>query len=153
MRLWRLPVLGLALLSTVPALAQRQLLGKVVKGDVPPQQAAARAKVVLDDSGGQTLTDDNGLFHLFLPDALHAGDEVTITVTVLGYGVFDPPAGKLRIPSDLKTPVRIALLANDSPKWTSDAQLRALIDRARKESTRQPVQATANSPPVLEQYL
>jgi hypothetical protein len=90
---------SLAYLAT--AQSPRQLLGKLVKGHDQSQAPVENAKVILDESGSHDVTKDGGLFQLFLPDVLRAGDEVTITLTVPGYAIYEPPGGKLRIPADL----------------------------------------------------
>ena len=79
----------------------RQLLGRLVQGDDQSQHPVAHVKVVLEESGGHDLSDDDGHFRLFLPDKLRPGDEVSITVTAPGFAVYEPPGGKLRIPADL----------------------------------------------------
>jgi len=132
----------------------RRLLGKLVKGDDQAQAPLENAKVVLDESGSHDVTKDGGLFQLFLPDVLRAGDEVTITVTVPGYATYEPPGGKLRIPADLaRTRVTIQLLPKGSPKFLSDAQLRALVERSAKESSRQPAQPNSKGRPDLSRPL
>src|ERR1700733_4645301 len=93
-------VIALIVACSVNAQVQQQLLGKVVKGDDPPQVPVVNAKVVLDEAGSRSISDNEGLFHLFLPDVLRSGDEVTVTVTAPGYAVFEPAGGQLRIPSD-----------------------------------------------------
>ena len=108
-------------------------MGKVVKGDDQSQAPVATAKVVLDESGSQfeVKPGDNGLFHVFLPDIFRPGDEVTISVAAAGYAVYEPPGGKVRIPADLaRTRVTIQLLPKGSPKFLSDTQLRALVQRS-----------------------
>src|SRR5271165_3056905 len=141
MRLARSFVLATLLASQLPAQAHRELLGKVVKGDDQSQAPVANAKVVLDESGSQfeIKPGDNGLFHVFLPDIFRPGDEATISVAAVGYAVYEPPLGKVRIPGDLaRTRVTIQLLPKGSPKFLSDVQLRALVQRAANESVRRP---------------
>jgi hypothetical protein len=60
------------------AQSPRVLLGKIVKGDDQAQIPIENAKVVLDESGSHDISKEGGLFNLFLPDVLRAGDEVTI---------------------------------------------------------------------------
>ena len=122
------------------AQAHSQLLGKLVKGDDQSRTPVDSVSVSLDEDGSHDVTKDGGLFQLFLPDVLRAGDEVTITVAVPGYAIYEPPGGKLRIPSDADLPPRkrvtIQLLQKGSLKFLSDAQLRAFVERSAKESNR-----------------
>ena len=148
--------LFLAACLACPTNAQspRQLLGKIVKGDDQSQSPLDNLKVVLDESASHDISKDGGLFQLFLPDVLRAGDEVTISVTVPGYAVYEPPGGKLRIPADLlRTRVVIRLLPKGSPKFLSDAQLRAFVESSAKESNRQPSQPSSKEQPDLGRQL
>ena len=141
---------------TANAQSPRELLGKIVKGDDPSQSPLDNVKVVLDESGSHDISRDGGLFQLFLPDVLRAGDEVTITVTVPGSAIYEPPGGKLRIPSDADLPrkrVLVQLLPKGSLKFLSDAQLRAFVERSANESSRQPSQPSSNERPDLGRYL
>ena len=138
------------------AQSPRQLLGKIVKGDDQSQSPLDNVKVVLDESGSHDISKDGGLFQLFLPDVLRAGDEVTITVTVPGYAIYEPPGGKVRIPSDADLPrkrVPIQLLPKGSLKFLSDAQLRAFVERSAEKSNRQPSQPSSKERPDLGRYL
>jgi hypothetical protein len=47
----------------------------------------------------------------------------------------------------------IQLLPLGSPKFWSDAQLRALVERVAKESSRQPTEPNTKTPPDLSRYL
>ena len=115
---------------TASAQSRRSLLGKLVKGDDQSKVAVANAAVVLNEPGSHDTTDPDGLFSLFLPDLLRPGDEVTVSVTVPGYAIYDPPGGKVRIPSDFaRTRIEIRLLPKGSMKFFSDSQLRALVER------------------------
>ena len=156
MRLTIALVLAACLASLANAQSPRQLLGKIVKGDDPSQRALDNVKVVLDESGSHDITKDGGLFQLFLPDVLKAGDEVTITVTVPRYAIYEPPGGKLRIPADADLPrkrVAIQLLPQGSLKFLSDAQLRAFVERSANESSRQPSHPSSKEQPDLGRYL
>jgi hypothetical protein len=154
MRLISGVVLGAMFACLAAAQPKRELLGKLVKGDDPSQPPVPLAKVVLDESGSHDISNDDGLFHLFLPEVLRPGDEVTITVTVAGFAVFEPPGGKLRIPADVaRTRISVRLLPKGSPKFWSDTQLRALVERTAKESNRQPSQPGSKERPDLERYL
>jgi hypothetical protein len=100
------------------AQARRELQGRIVKGDAPSQSAVANANIVLEESGSRDVTNDDGHFRLFVPDLLRPGDEITITVTVAGYAVYEPPGGSFRIPADLaRTQQVIELLPKGSPKF------------------------------------
>jgi tetratricopeptide (TPR) repeat protein len=78
---------------------------------------------------------------------------VTITVTVPGYAVYEPPGGKLIVPVDLIHRKEIQLLPKGSPKFLSDAQLRAFVERTAKESSRSATQTDTKRPPDLSSYL
>lgn len=102
-------ILFLGALLPFVTIAQRQnceqwLLGKLVKADDQARTPVDNVAVQLDESGGVDTT-KNGLFRFCLPKVLESGVEVTITATVPGYAVYQPPGGKLRIPpdSDLRT--------------------------------------------------
>ncbi len=156
MRVIRTFVLVVVAVTYVQAQTSRQLLGKVVKGDDQSQTPVTAAKVVLDESGSEfeIKPGDNGLFHVFLPDIFRPGQEVTISVSVPGYAVYEPPGGKVRVPDDLaRTRVKIQLLAKGSPKFLSDAQLRALVQGAANESVRRPATADAKERPDPARYL
>ena len=152
-------VIGVLLLAACLACptnagSRRELLGKIVSGDDQSQSPIDNVKVVLDESGSHDISKDGGLFQLFLPDVLRAGDEVTITVTAPGYAVYEPPGGKLRIPADLeRTRIAIRLLPKRSPKFLSDAQLRAFVERTAKDSSRQASQPGSKEPADLHRYL
>jgi tetratricopeptide (TPR) repeat protein len=135
------------------AQAQRELLGKLVKGDDQSRTPVGNVSVSLDEDGSHDITKDGGLFHLFLSDALKPGVEVTITVTMPGYAVYEPPGGKLIVPVDLIHRKEIQLLSKGSPKFLSDAQLRALVERTARESSRSAVQPDTKQPPDLSRYL
>jgi tetratricopeptide (TPR) repeat protein len=146
--------LGIFLASAASAQSQRELLGKLVRGDDQSKVPVAGAKVVLDEAGSHGISNDDGLFHVFLPDAYRPGDEVTVTVTFPGYAVYEPAGGKLTIPADLvHTRKEIQLLPKGSPKFLSDVQLRAFVERAAKESNRQPSQPDSKDSPDLGRYL
>ena len=131
-------ILATCLALTVSAQPQRVLLGKLVKGDDQSNAPLENAKVTLDESGSHDVTDDGGLFKLFLPDVLRPGDEITITVSVPGYAIYEPSGGRLRIPAEpARSRVLIQLLPKGSPKFLSDAQLRAFVEHSAKESSRQ----------------
>ena len=153
----RLPVailLASILASRAGAQAQRQLLGKLVQGDEPSPVPVANAKVVLDDSGSHDVSDSDGFFRLFLPDMLRAGNEITVTVTLPGYAILEPPGGRVRIPAQLKRDrVLIQLLPKKSPKFYSDAQLRALIEHGQQESVHKITQSEKGDAPDLDSYL
>jgi len=91
--------LAACLTCTANAQSPRELLGKIVRGDDPSQRPLDHVKVALDESGSHDISKDGGLFRLFIPEGLRAGDEVTISVTAPGYAIFEPPGGKLRIPA------------------------------------------------------
>src|SRR4051812_27458120 len=111
---WVIGLLGFAcLLGSQP---RRELRGRLVRGDGSSPVAVPRVKVVLNETGSQDVTDDNGNFHLFLPDAFGPGREITITVSAPGLVVRDPPGGRLRIPADLLNLQQIELLPNDPSK-------------------------------------
>ena len=154
MRLRRALFLAACFACLADAQSPRRLLGKLVKGDDQFQAPLENAQVGLDESGGRDVTKDGGLFQFFLPDVLRGGDEVTITVTVPGYAISEPPGGRFRIPADLaRTRVTIQLLPKGSPRFLSDAQLRALVERGAKESSRQPAQLNSKERPDLSRYL
>ena len=92
------------------AQSPRELLGKIVTGDDQSQSPLDSVKIVLDESGSHDISKDGGLFQLFLPDVLKAGDEITITATAPGYAIYEPPGGKLNIPSDLDLPRKRVLI-------------------------------------------
>jgi len=107
-------------------------------GDDQSAVPLAKTKVVLDESGSEGVTDDNGRFHLFLPEVLRSDDEVTITVTAPGFAVYEPAGGKLRIPSDpRRVQFVIRLLPKGSLKFFSDAQLRAFLEASARDASRQ----------------
>ncbi len=134
--------------------SQRKLLGKLVKGDDQSRAPVGNAKVVLDESGSQDVTRGGGLFELFLPDVLRPGDEVTVTATVLGFAIYEPPGGRVRIPADLaRTRVEIQLLPKRSLKFLSDSQLRAFVERGAGESSLRHSQPGADERPHLNRYL
>lgn len=151
---------ALFLAVCLPCLANaqspRQLLGKIVKGDDQLASPLENVEVVLEESGSRDISKSGGLFQLFLPAVLRAGDEVTITVTAPGYAIYEPPGGKLRIPADADLPrkrVAIQLLPKGSLKFLSDAQLRAFVERSAKDSNRQRSQPSSNERPDLGGYL
>src|SRR5579872_2593472 len=159
MRLIKAIVFGMILISFENSVAQspRQLLGKLVKGDDQSQYPLTNAKVVLEESGSQDISNDNGHFHLFLPDIYSPGDEITISVVALGYAIYEPPGGKLRIPKDLaRTRIVVQLLPKGSLKFLSDAQLRSLVERTAKDSNRRTsgtnISASADPTPYLEEW-
>jgi tetratricopeptide (TPR) repeat protein len=135
------------------AQAQRELLGKLVKGDDQSRAPVENVSVSLDEDGSRDVTKSGGLFHLFLSDLLKPGVEVTITVTMPGYAVYEPPGGKLIVPVDLIHRKEIQLLPKGSPKFLSDAQLRAFVERTAKESSRSTTQPDIKQPPDLSRYL
>src|SRR5262249_36412853 len=83
------------------AQAQRELLGKLVKGHDQTRTPVDNVSVTLDEDGSRDLTKGGGLFRLFLAEPLKSGVEVTITVSVPGYAIYEPPGGKLTVPVDL----------------------------------------------------
>ena len=136
------------------AQSPRQLLGKIVEGDDQSQRPLAGVKVLLDESGSHDISKDSGLFQLFLPDVLRAGDEVTLSVVVPGYAIYDPPGGKLRVPADpARTRVTIHLLPKGSPKFLSDAQLKAFVERSAREANTQISQPASRGRPDLSRNL
>ena len=113
-----------------------ELLGKLVKGDDQSRSPIDNVSVSLDEDGSHDLTKAGGLFQLSLAKPLQPGVEVTITVALPGYAIYEPPGGKLTVPVDLTQRKEIQLLPKGSPKFLSDAQLRALVERTAKESSR-----------------
>lgn len=75
------------------AQAHSQLLGKLVKGDDQSRTPVDSVSVSLDEDGSHDVTKDGGLFRLFLSNDLKPGVEVTITVTMPGFAVYEPPGG------------------------------------------------------------
>jgi tetratricopeptide (TPR) repeat protein len=146
-------VLANFLFCLVCAHAQKDLLGKLVKGDDQSRTPVKNASVSLDEDGSHDLTNDTGLFRLFLSDALKPGVEVTITVAVPGYAIYDPPGGKLIVPADHIHRREIQLLPKGSPKFLSDAQLKALMEHTANESNRISAQENSRQPPDLKRYL
>jgi tetratricopeptide (TPR) repeat protein len=146
-------LLASCLICLAPAQAQRELLGKLVKGDDQSRTPVNNVSVSLDEDGSHDVTKGGGLFHLFLSDALKPGVEVTITVTIPGYAVYEPPGGKLKVPEDLIHRTEIQLLPKGSLKFLSDAQLRAFVARTATESSRLPTQPNEKEPPDLTRYL
>lgn len=146
-------LLANCILCLAHAQAQRELLGKLVTGDDQSRTPVDNVSISLDEDGSHDLTKDGGLFRLFLADSLKPGVEVTITVTMPGYAVYEPPGGKLTVPVDLIHPIEIQLLPKGSPKFLSDAQLRAFIERTAKESSRPAAQPNDKQPPDLSRYL
>ena len=57
------------------------------------------------------------------------------------------------VPADLVHRIEIQLLPKGSPKFFSDAQLRAFIERTSKESARQPAAPNQKEAPDLGRYL
>jgi tetratricopeptide (TPR) repeat protein len=140
--------------AAASAQSGRRLLGKLVKGDDQSKAPVANVDVVLDESGSHDTTQADGLFCIFLPDVLGPGVEVTVSVTVPGFAIYEPPGGKLRIPSDpARTRQEIQLLPERSPKFFSHSQLRALVERTAKESSRQPASTDPNQRPALGKSL
>jgi tetratricopeptide (TPR) repeat protein len=135
------------------AQAQRELLGKLVKGDDQSRVPVDNVSVSLEEDGSQDVTKNGGLFQLFLSDVLKPGVEVTITVTVPGYAVYEPPGGKLIVPVDLIHRKEIQLLPKGSPKFLSDAQLRAFIERTANELSRSATQPDTKKPLDLSRYI
>src|ERR1019366_2517481 len=146
-------LLASCLLCLAHAHAQRELLGKLVKGDDQSRTPVDNVSVSLDEDGSHDVTKDGGLFHLFLSAALKPGVEVTVTVTAAGYAVYEPTGGKLIVPVDLIHRKEIQLLPKGSPKFLSDAQLRALIERTAKKSSQSAMQPDTKQPPDLSRYL
>jgi hypothetical protein len=146
-------VLAVSLIYLGQAHAQRELLGKVVKGDDQSRTPVDNISVSLDEDGSHDVTKDGGLFHLFLSDSLKPGVEITITVTMPGYAVYEPPGGKLTVPVDLIHRREIQLLLKGSPRFLSDTQLRAFIERTEREAYRTAAQSNTKEPPDLGRYL
>jgi hypothetical protein len=131
-------IVGLCVASMLNAQSERSLLGRLMSGDDQAAIPLPGAKVLLEESGSQGITNENGHFRLFLPDELRPGDEITITVTAFGLAIYDPPGGKLRVPSDLKrTRSVIRLLPKGSLKFLSDTQLKAFVERSAKDASHQ----------------
>ena len=135
------------------AQAQRELLGKLVRGDDQSRAPVENVSVSLDEDGSRDVTKNGGLFHLFLSPALKPGVEITITVTMPGYAIYEPPGGKLIVPVDLIHRKEIQLLPKGSLKFFSDAQLRAFVERTARESSRSATQPDTKQPPDLSRYL
>ena len=152
--MWRTSlVLANFLFCLACAQAQRELLGKLVKGDDQSRTPVENVSVSLDEDGSHDVTKNGGLFHLFLSPALKPGVEVTITITMPRYAVYEPPGGKLIVPVDLIHRKEIQLLPKGSLKFLSDAQLRAFVERTAKESGRSATQPDTKQPPDLSRYL
>lgn len=146
-------LLANCLFCFVSAQAQRELLGKLVKGDDQSRTPIENVSVSLDEDGSHDVTKSGGLFHLFLSDPLKPGVEVTITVTMPGYAVYKPPGGKRIVPVDSIHRTEIRLLPKGSPKFLSDAQLRAFIERMAKESSRSATQPDTKPLRDLSRYI
>ncbi|WP_353061940.1 hypothetical protein RBB77_11550 [Tunturibacter psychrotolerans] len=140
-------------LVSAHAQAQRELLGKLVKGDDQSRTPADNVAVSLDEDGSHDVTRDGGLFHLFLSDALKPGVEVTISATIPGFAIYEPPGGKLTVPMDLVHRKEIQLLPKGSLKFLSDVQVRAFVERTAKESSRATSLPNVKEPPDLSRYL
>jgi hypothetical protein len=119
--------------------AQTDLLGKLVEGDDQSRTGIDNVSVSLDEDGSHDVTKDGGLFHLHLASSLRPGVEVTITVAMPGYAIYEPPQGKLVVPLDLIHRREIQMLPKGSLKFFSDVQLRAFVEHAAKDSSRTPV--------------
>ena len=91
-------LLALAVTCLADAGPHRELLGKVEKGNGRSSQVAARVTVVV--FGGPHFTDDNGLFHIPVPDNVQPGDNIEISVTAPGYAMYEPRDGQIRIPTE-----------------------------------------------------
>jgi len=71
---------GLSLTSLAQGEPPRELQGKVVSPrGWSSDQPIAGARVRLEDSDSEALTDENGLYQLPLPPGLKPGDAVTLT--------------------------------------------------------------------------
>ena len=132
-----------------PQSCNRWLLGKLVKGDDQSRMPVNNATVHLEESGGVDVTKD-GFFRFCLPKQLESGEEVTISATVADYAIYNPPDGKLRIPRDpdLAHRVEIQILPKGSLKFFSDANLRAFVEHAAHESSKQASPLGSNERPI-----
>lgn len=129
---------GLSLSSVAQGPPPHELQGKVVSARAwasdPP---IAGARVRLEDSDSEALSDGNGLYQLPLPPGLKPGDPVTLTVSAPGYVIYTPAGGRTKIPppaperpanADLEwTRVTIRLLRKGSAALLEDPQIEALL--------------------------
>jgi hypothetical protein len=95
----------LALLTSTASSAEpRQLRGQVLKvGAHDETQPASGAQVVLQGFGNSVRTGSDGVFRLFLSEALLPGDSLNLQVTLKGYRLWAPLEGRSHVPNDLQT--------------------------------------------------
>ena len=130
----------LALLSTVPAGAEpRQLRGQVlVVGAQDETQPAAGAQVVLQGFGNPTRTGSDGVFRLFLPEALLPGDSIHLQVSLKGYRLWAPMDGRSLVPSDFQRQVvEVRLLPAGSRRFLSDEGIESLLRESSERAKEQ----------------
>jgi hypothetical protein len=111
--------------------AQRELLGKLVKEDDQLWTPIDNVSLSSDADANHDVTKDGGLFRLFLADSLKPGDEVSITVTIPGYAVYEPPGGKLTVPLDMTHRLEIRLLPIRSEGGQASQYLQQAVDAYR----------------------
>ena len=121
------------LLVSHPLWAQQPMLrGEVVLVDQYGHTTpAARVEVTVKETGGSDDADDEGLFHITLPQAFGPGREITIGVKKPGWAIWEPLEGKTPVPQGLLT---IRLLPKGSKKFWSEKFIETFIEKAVDEA-------------------
>ena len=126
-------LLMLCLTVSSTAIAQsstrRELIGRLVKGDDASRVPLAHVAVSLEPAGSSSVTDNDGVFRLFLPSNLQSGAEVKLSVVRMlrNLVIYQPPDGRITIPANLQSLKEIQLLPKGSLKFLSDAQLKVYV--------------------------
>jgi len=95
----------LFIFSYVSAFAQQQqrkLCGKAyIIGIQEELNPIKNATLRIEETDDSDVTTSTGHFCIPLKDVFKAGDTVTVRVDSKDYQIYDPPAGKVRVPADL----------------------------------------------------
>ena len=136
----KLYVLYLLFLLITPhlLLAQqsRELQGTVEILDEQGQRVgwADNVKVTIAETQGSDVTNSNGFFRIPLPEIFRGGDEVELQIKKPNYVIYEPLAGKQRIPADpMRDQIKIRLLPQGSKLLLSAEAIEQLIADAAAE--------------------
>jgi len=146
-------ILSFAVMPSGAAYAKRELRGKIyMVGEKDEDIPSKNTTIRIEESDDSDVSTDTAAFRLFIKDHYKTDETVTLKVEKPGYQIWQPVAGKVRIPANLENyheKVRLDKLG--SHRFMTNQAFAMLIENAARESTK--TVSKSDEKPDLSRYL
>ncbi len=109
---------------------KRTLRGEVVfvkENNV--QEKQKKVEIYIKETGDRDLTDNSGIFRIFLGDSLHAGERISLGINKKGWEIQYPIYGETYIPANTeKELLKVKILPISSPLFLSHDQITRFVE-------------------------